>query len=200
MYLALHQLKIAPDFVISGINSGPNLGHDVLYSGTVAGALEGAHWGVPSLAISHCTGQTERMGELEPLLDDLMPQLLQVARSQLGAVNVNLPPVQLGPWQGVVPTKMGHRLYTDVVDARVDPRGRPYYWIGGNDVRMPDIAGSDCNAVRDGFVSVTPLGDDLTRHSELDAVASVLADHRNTISPRAPSAAEEPCLSPILLT
>lgn len=174
IYLALHHLNIKPDFVLSGINPGPNLGHDVLYSGTVAGALEGAHWQVPSLAISHCTSSEARMEELEPLLDDLMPRLLRVAKTQRGAVNVNLPPIHKGPWRGVRAACMGERIYANEVIERNDPRGRNYYWIGGQDVKMPDIEGSDCNAVRDGYVSVTPLGDDLTRHAELQRVAELV--------------------------
>ncbi len=175
IYLALHHLNLQPDVVLSGINPGPNLGHDVLYSGTVAGALEGAHWRVPSLAISHCTSSEDRMAELEPLLDQMLPMLLRVAQSQAGAVNVNLPPIDRGPWRGIRAARMGHRLYANEVIARNDPRGRAYYWIGGADVKMPDIEGSDCNAVRDGYVSVTPLGDDLTRHRELERVADLLA-------------------------
>lgn len=177
VYLALHQLNLQPDFVLSGVNPGPNLGHDVLYSGTVAGALEGAHWKVPSVAISHCTGDTERMAELEPLLDALVPQFMDIAAHHRGAVNVNLPAIQKGPWLGLRAARMGHRLYSKEVTARNDPRGRAYYWIGGNDVTMPDLEGSDCNAVRDGYVSVTPLGDDLTRHTAIGEVADRLANH-----------------------
>jgi len=176
IYLALHHLDLRPDVVLSGVNPGPNLGHDVLYSGTVAGALEGAHWKVPSLAISHCASSEERMAELEPLLDEMLPMLLRVARSHAGAVNVNLPPLDRGPWRGIRATCMGHRLYANEVIARSDPRGRAYYWIGGLNVTMPDIEGSDCNAVRDGYVSVTPLGDDLTRHSKLGRVAELLTE------------------------
>jgi len=178
VYLALHQLHLQPDFVLSGVNPGPNLGHDVLYSGTVAGALEGAHWNIPSIAISHCSGSEEVLAQVGPLIDRLLPRLLEVARSQRGAVNVNLPSIQRGPWKGIRATCMGHRIYANEVIVRNDPRGRAYYWIGGNDVKMPDIEGSDCNAVRDGYVSVTPLGDDLTRHREIESVAAALSDVR----------------------
>ena len=177
VYLALHQLDLKPDFVLSGINPGPNLGHDVLYSGTVAGALEGAHWGVPSVAISHCSGDENEIILFEQQLTSLLPRLLDVAKKVGGAVNVNLPAHNKGPWKGIVATRMGQRFYSNEVITRNDPRGRHYYWIGGASVHMPDIEGSDCNAVRDGFVSITALGDDLTRPGALDTMTAQLSSH-----------------------
>lgn len=174
VYLALHHLGIKPDLVLSGINPGPNLGHDVLYSGTVAGALEGAHWGVPSIAISHCSSKEAEMPRLERPIADLLPTLMAIARRTRGTVNVNLPPIDRQPWKGMVATRLGQRFYSNEVIARNDPRGRHYFWIGGAEVTMPDISGSDCNAIRDGFVSVTPLGDDLTRSSEISHIAALL--------------------------
>lgn len=174
VYLALHQLGIKPDLVLSGINPGPNLGHDVLYSGTVAGALEGSHWGVPSIAISHCSSNEADMPRLEQPVAELLPALIAIALNNQGTINVNLPPIDRQPWQGMVATRLGQRFYSNEVIARNDPRGRHYFWIGGADVTMPDIAGSDCNAIRDGQVSVTPLGDDLTRTSAIGQIAKEL--------------------------
>ncbi len=174
VYLALHHLGIKPDLVLSGINPGPNLGHDVLYSGTVAGALEGAHWGVPSIAISHCSSKEAEMPRLELPIAELLPALFAIARKSQGTINVNLPPIDRQPWKGVVATRLGQRYYSNEVIARNDPRGRHYFWIGGAEVTMPDIAGSDCNAIRDGLVSVTPLGDDLTRTSDIAHIAEQL--------------------------
>ena len=174
VYLALNQMKLQPDIVLSGVNPGPNLGHDVLYSGTVAGAMEGAHWGVPSLAISHCSTRESELPLVEPLLADILRPVIVAAQKLGGALNVNLPSASDGAYLGTVVTAIGHRYYSKEVHARNDPRGRLYYWIGGADVTMPDIAGSDCNAVRDRFVSVTPLGDDLTRHGGLGDLASHL--------------------------
>jgi len=165
VYLALNQLHLDPDLVLSGINPGPNLGHDTLYSGTVAGALEAAHWGVPALAISHCAPGEAGLAELKSPLAALLPRLAEAAKGYRGVLNVNLPDVKQGQWQGLRATRLGHRYYSNEVVERGDPRGRAYFWIGGAHVHMPDIEGSDCNAVRDGYVSVTPLGDDLTRHS-----------------------------------
>lgn len=174
VYLALHQLGLKPDLVLSGINPGPNLGHDVLYSGTVAGALEGAHWGVPSIALSHCSSKEAELPQLEEPLAALLPTLFDLAQQIHGTLNVNLPPISRGPWQGWAATRMGQRFYSNEVIVRNDPRGRHYYWIGGAEVTMPDITGSDCNAVRDGLVSVTALGDDLSRPSEIERIANCL--------------------------
>lgn len=165
VYLALNQLHLDPDLVLSGINPGPNLGHDVLYSGTVAGALEAAHWGVPALAISHCASGEDRLHQLIDPLRTHFQRLVDAARDYRGVLNVNLPDIARLPWNGLRATRMGHRYYSNEVVSRDDPRGRAYFWIGGAHVHMPDIEGSDCNAVRDGYVSVTPLGDDLTRHA-----------------------------------
>ncbi len=177
VYLALNQMKIGPDLVLSGINAGPNLAHDVLYSGTVAAALEGAHWGVPSIAISHCSSSEPLLERLEGVLADLLDVIVPIALKAGRALNVNLPPADRLPYKGVRAARLGHRIYSNEVHERADPRGHLYYWIGGAQVTMPDIAGSDCNAVRDNFVSVTPLGDDLTLHARLPSLADALGSH-----------------------
>ena len=188
VYLALNQMKLQVDLVLSGVNPGPNLGHDVLYSGTVAGALEGAHWGVPALAISHCSSRETELALLEPLLPEILRPLIDAAQKVGGALNVNLPPVTEGPYLGTVVTAIGHRYYSNEVHARNDPRGRLYYWIGGAEVTMPDVPGSDCNAIRDQWVSVTPLGDDLTRHGRLGD----LAGHLGVAAPQASAPPSSP--------
>jgi 5'-nucleotidase len=177
IYLALHQMQIAPDLVLSGVNAGPNLAHDVLYSGTVSGALEGAHWGVPSLAISHCNSKETDIAALEPMLGEILTTLLPTALELGGALNVNLPSVHRAPYAGIAVTSLGRRYYSNEVIERNDPRGQPYYWIGGAKVTMPDLEGSDCNAIRDNLISVTPLGDDLTRHASVSRAAELLAHH-----------------------
>ena len=174
VYLALHELKLAPDVLLSGINPGPNLAHDVLYSGTVSAALEGAHWGVPAIALSHCIGDEAALAALAPILPQLLAQLLPVAATAGCALNVNLPPAHRIPYLGTRVTRLGERYYSNEVHSRNDPRGRLYYWIGGARVEMPDLPGSDCNAVRENFVSITPLADDLTRHDALAPLAAAL--------------------------
>ncbi len=167
VYLAINQMKLAPDLVVSGVNPGPNLGQDVLYSGTVAGALEGAHWGIPSVAISHCSTDLDQFAALEPLLPGIVELGIEMAKDFAGVININLPAVERAPYLGVRLTKTGVRRYSTEVHERRDPRGRIYYWIGGERVTMPDLPGSDCNAVREGYISITPVGDDLTNHDAL---------------------------------
>jgi 5'-nucleotidase len=149
-----------PDFVVSGINKGYNLGDDVTYSGTVAGAMEGALLGIPSLAVS-----LERAAGAY----DFAPAAAaaaQVTERVLGRglptrtfINVNVP---AGRPRGFRVTVQARRNHVTVVDARVDPRGQAYYWIeeGQNDWEPHDR--SDYQAVRDGYISVTPLQADLT--------------------------------------
>ncbi len=213
IHLAINQMKLAPDVILSGVNPGPNLANDVLYSGTVAAAMEGARWAIPSVAISHCASGEDLLEDLAPLLPGLLAALMPMVRSRPIAFNVNLPSVALGPWRGMQVTRLGRRYYSNEVHERTDPRGRPYYWIGGDHVTMPDIAGSDCNAVRDGLVSVTPLADDITRYdamtdihaalvgpaTELSVVAAApdhphpaLADHRARAADHASAAAGSP--------
>jgi 5'-nucleotidase len=176
VYLAINQMKLNFDLVLSGINAGPNLGHDVLYSGTVGGALEGAHWGVPSIAISHCSGDLRLLERTADTVAEVISATIPIATQLQRAVNVNLPPADRMPYAGVQATKLGHRVYSNEVHERIDPRGRNYYWLGGAKVMMKDIPGSDCNAVRDNFISVTPLGDDLTLHAGMATTRDQLAD------------------------
>lgn len=166
VYIGLnHVLKGRwPAVVCSGINDGPNVGNDVLYSGTVAAAMESAVIGVPGIAFSFAGRQRDY-----PAAARFAPALVDaVSKNPLprhALLNVNFPsPV---PARFAI-TTLGTRNYGAVVHEKTDPRGRQYYWIGGGDVAYSDIAGSDCNAVfRQGLVSVTPLNLDLTDHALL---------------------------------
>ncbi len=187
VYLAINQMELKPDLVLSGVNPGPNLAHDVLYSGTVAGALEGAHWGVPSVAVSHCSSQESDLAQIEPYLYDILEPVIAAAQRMKVALNVNLPPVQRAPYKSTRVTRLGQRFYSNEVIQRNDPRGQMYYWIGGASVHMPDVQGSDCNAIRDNHVSVTPLSDDMTRHTALDELSGHLPqDAEPPTEPRGP--------------
>ncbi|HEX7579301.1 MAG TPA: 5'/3'-nucleotidase SurE [Thermoanaerobaculia bacterium] len=157
-----------PDFVFSGINLGPNLGDDVTYSGTVACAFEGTLLGVPSIAFSldfrrddppSDTGWTET----ENAVGSVIRFAAENPFAKETLWNVNLPP---GKPAGVRATRMGRRRYGESVVEKIDPRGRPYYWIGGAHI---DTAGdgTDLSAVADGFVSITPLHLDLTDYRAL---------------------------------
>ena len=168
-----------PDLVVSGINKGYNLGDDVTYSGTVAGALEGALLGIPRhrrLAGAHARHlrlQPRRRGRgagrrRSCLRHGLPPRTF---------LNINVPP---GRRRAFALTSRRKRNHVTVVDERIDPRGKPYYWIeeGQNDWEPHDR--SDYQAVKDGYVSVTPLQPDLTAYDELDALARLLGSGRES--------------------
>ncbi len=166
--LALEKLLPArPDWIVSGINHGPNMGEDVTYSGTVAAAMEGAILGIPSIAVSMAARGELLFEELRPPLRTLLERLMQypLARNQL--LNVNLPNVPTAQVRGVRATRLGSRVYRDAVVARQDPQGRDYYWVGGTGPDWVNDERSDAYAVAHGFISVTPLSTDLTHYQAL---------------------------------
>jgi 5'-nucleotidase len=161
-----------PDFVLSGINHGQNMGEDVLYSGTVAAAMEGLALGVPSIAISFAGGDlradvTQLREQVKPLTRILqhLTSLPKLPPDTL--LNVNLPPVPGGEVKGVRVTRLGRRVYSQSVAPMKDPWGRQVYWIGGGDITWSGEADSDFRAIEEGYVSVTPLHLDLTHHDLL---------------------------------
>jgi 5'-nucleotidase len=155
-----------PDLVVSGINRGYNVGDDVTYSGTVAGALEGTLLHVPSIAISTAAGDqgsTDYTGAARVAVD-LAGAVLQRGLPAGLFLNVNVPPA---PVRGTRVTRQGSRTYRAAVEERRDPKGVPYYWIGAPDTTPTDEPDGDHRAVRDGFVSVTPLHANLTHDPSL---------------------------------
>lgn len=167
VFLAVHHLlENPPDLLVSGINTGPNLGDDVLYSGTVAGALEGALNGIRSIAISAGSHSGQRYDTAAAwLVEFLKSQNLQLPPKT--CLNINVPCVDLTELNGYRYTFQGHTHYAQRVVKRQDPWGREYYWLGGEVPAGQPDEGSDISAVRDGYVSITPLGLDLTNHSYL---------------------------------
>lgn len=167
VYLALlHLVPRPPNLVVSGINNGFNLGSDVFYSGTVAGAVEGALRGVPALAVSLERRRPADFAHAAAFAQAMAAEIVRRGKDALpdaSLLNVNVP---AGPVTGYRVTFLGRRVYRDQVDVRQDLRGRSYYWIGGPEENATDLPGSDCSAVRDGAASVTPLGLDLT-HTRL---------------------------------
>jgi 5'-nucleotidase len=151
-----------PDLVISGINHGPNMGEDVFYSGTVAAAIEGAMQGVPAIACSLVTQEPSDFRDGARFVRRLAEE---AARRGLGGkrvLNVNLPYRAWNEVRGVRLTKLGTRVYSDTLIEKTDPRGRAYYWIGGQQPVWESQEGTDFEAVEQGYVSVTPLSLDLT--------------------------------------
>jgi 5'-nucleotidase len=165
VYLGLIKLAPRPPaLVISGINDGYNLGTDVFYSGTVGAAIEGGLRGVPSIAVSLAHGSPEELPAAVELVVALARAALADPHPPGTVLNVNVPAGSAGRYRW---TCLGRRHYGDDVQERLDPRGRTYFWIGGGDAWMEDIAGSDCEAVSAGLVSITPLKLDLTAHELL---------------------------------
>jgi 5'-nucleotidase len=155
-------LKRKPDLVVSGINHGPNMGNDIFYSGTVAAATEGAFLGIPSIAISLATWETKSFEAAGRVVGKLVPELVRWGIPAGKCVNVNIPPI---PWEairGVRVTRLGSRVFRDQIVEKKDPRGKVYYWIGGEDPTWAHDEASDFSAVAEGFVSVTPLTFELT--------------------------------------
>jgi 5'-nucleotidase len=160
-------LERRPALVVSGINHGPNMGNDVLYSGTVAAASEGTFLGIPSLAVSLATWGPADFQPAARIAKNLVRGLLRKGLPPRTCLNVNVPPI---PWEeikGVRVTRLGKRVYRDVIVEKTDPRGKLYYWIGGEEPTWETDETSDFTAVERGFVSVTPLSFELTDYREI---------------------------------
>jgi 5'-nucleotidase len=163
-----------PDWVLSGINHGQNMGEDVLYSGTVAAAMEGLAMGVPSIALSFAGGDLRNDTRL---LDDQVSVLTALLRHVTSLttfppdtlLNINLPPVQGGKLKGVRLTRLGRRVYSSSIKPMEDPWGRKIFWIGGGSINWTGTEDSDFRAIQDGYISVTPLHLDLTNHTLIDS-------------------------------
>jgi len=168
VYVAVNHLlrDRRPEVVASGVNPGPNVAMDVLYSGTVAAAMEGAAMGLPSFAISLATRGKPEFGPAAAFAAKLAAELGKRRPAPGTLLNVNVPS---GKPAGVAITRLGRRTYSAAVVEKLDPRGRAYYWIGGDEQAHENVPGSDCDAVFDrGLVSVTPLHLDLTQHALLE--------------------------------
>jgi 5'-nucleotidase len=164
------------DMVVSGVNDGPNLGDDVLYSGTVAAALEGRFLGLPTIAVSLCTGTRGggHFGTGAEVARLLVAQLLRKPLESALILNVNVPDVPLAALRGFRATRLGYRHRSEPVMRAQDPRGRPVYWVGPAGPERDAGPGTDFEAIAQGYVSVTPLHVDLTRHGALPAVSAWL--------------------------
>ena len=162
-----------PDFVLSGINHGQNMGEDVLYSGTVAAAMEGLTLGIPSIALSFAGGDlradvallSQQVDPVERLLRHFTS--LSFPRDTL--LSVNLPPLPPDEIKGVRLTRLGRRVYSESLMKMKDPWGREVFWIGGGSIAWSGEDDSDFRAIQEGYISVTPLHFDLTHRDVLDA-------------------------------
>ena len=164
-------LDARPDLVASGINHGPNMGEDVLYSGTVAAAMEGLSLGIPGVAISYAGFDLEHLESHAAWLERLIRNISTVSEfPKETLLNVNLPTIPGEDIKGIRVTTLGKRVYSESLIDTKDPWGRQMYWIGGGHVSWSGSDDSDFRAVRDGYISVTPLHLDLTNYKLLEAV------------------------------
>ena len=166
-----------PDFVLSGINHGSNMGEDVLYSGTVAAAMEGLILGIPSIAVSFAGGDLRAEPELltnavEPLSRLLAHLTTLPAFPRDTLLNVNIPSCPASEIRGVRLTRLGRRVYSNSLTPMKDPWGRDIFWIGGGSATWRGESDSDFQAVLDGYISVTPLHLDLTHFDMLASSGS----------------------------
>jgi 5'-nucleotidase len=160
------------DLVVSGINPHENIGHDVTYSGTVTAAMEAVIGGVPGIAVSLHAPENHH-GVLDYSTAARIARRVAQKVSENGLpegvlLNVNVPYLKEAEIKGYMITRQGLRLYRDALDARRDPRGRPYYWIGGDFPTGVDEPGTDFGAIRAGYVSITPLQLDLTAREAME--------------------------------
>lgn len=161
-----------PDMVVSGINAGGNLGDDVIYSGTVAAAMEGRFLGLPAIAVSLVYEGVAR--HYDTAAEAVMRVVTRLRQDPLPAdtiLNINVPDLPWSEVRGFQVTRLGHRHRAEPVIRTSDPRNRPLYWIGAPGAEQDAGQGTDFHAVRRGFISITPIHVDLTRYTALDKVA-----------------------------
>lgn len=167
-----------PDMVVSGINAGANMGDDVIYSGTVAAATEGRFLGYPAMAVSLASHTPRFFDTAARVAVELVGRLCDRPLSSDSILNVNVPDLPYEELQGFVATRLGHRHKAEPVVKAQDPRGRAIYWVGPAGAEQDAGPGTDFHAVRNGFVSITPIQVDLTRHQALLGLAAWLEQDR----------------------
>ncbi len=163
--------KRKPDILISGINRGPNMGDDVTYSGTVSAAFEGAILGIPSIAVSSVATDEIDYAAIARFTRKLAKRVLENGLPGFTLLNVNMPNPPKNGYRGVQITRLGKRVYRDIVVENIDPRGKKYYWIAG-EPDWQEFDQSDYSATKAGYVSITPLKMDMTDYTFRDELAS----------------------------
>lgn len=167
-------LEVEPDMVIAGINHGANLGDDVLYSGTVAAAVEGRFLGLPAIAVSLAAATPKNFAAAGRAVQVLFQRLCESPLPADTILNVNVPDLLWEQIGGFEATRLGYRHRSEPVIQSADPKGRPVYWVGAAGQGQDAGPGTDFHAIDHGRVSVTPLHIDLTRHQAVPALAEWL--------------------------
>ena len=165
-----------PDLVISGINHGPNLGADILYSGTVSCAMEGAMTGIPSIATSLASlrNEYEDFCFAAKFIAELLNRLDTYKIPPKTILNINIPGLEKDDIAGIAITELGNRIFTDDYEKRVDPRGKIYYWMAGELITEPEDASTDIAAIRNNMISITPVTYEMTRLNIMQELESSL--------------------------
>jgi 5'-nucleotidase len=166
--VALGMLDHQPDLVVSGINQGANVGHDITYSGTIAAVMEAVIFGIPSLAVSLNSYQDRDFAYAARFAARLAKLVLERGLPPNTFLNVNVPAIPQDEIAGVQITRLGKLVYRDALVERQDPRGRNYYWIGGEPAIGVREEGTDIWALANNYVSITPLHLDMTEHQMLE--------------------------------
>lgn len=169
-------LQDEPDMVVAGINAGANLGDDVLYSGTVAAAFEGRFLGLPAIAVSMASSTPEHFASGARVARMMVERLLRTPLPSDTILNINVPDLPWAEIKGLQATRLGHRHKAEPVIKTADPRGRPIYWVGPPGAEQDAGPGTDFYAVKEGFISITPLQVDLTRHAALEQLGHWLQE------------------------
>jgi 5'-nucleotidase len=163
------------DLVVSGINPYSNIGYDVTYSGTVTAAMEAVIAGVPGVAFSlasqdKTTKEPADFSHAAQVAGFVTKKVIDEGLPEGVVLNVNVPYLSFDSMKGFIVTRQGLRLYRDALDRRLDPRGVPYYWIGGEEPTGVNEEGTDIGALMNGYVSITPLQLDLTNYKAMDVL------------------------------
>ncbi len=169
-----------PDIIISGINHGPNLGSDILYSGTVSCAMEGAMMGYPSIAVSlaSMSSEPELFKNAAMFMAKFLHKIKEYKFPPKTILNVNIPALMPDDLAGVAITRLGGKMFTDEYDKRIDPRGKVYYWMAGELIKQCENDDSDINALRWNKVSVTPITFEMTLNSVMPQLENVLCSEK----------------------
>lgn len=169
-------LETGTDIVVSGINNGGNLGDDVLYSGTVAAAMEGRFLGFPSVAFSMVGDKIQHYETAAVIAHHLVLKLSANLLPFQTILNINVPDVPLNEIKGIEVTRLGTRHKSEPTIKEIDPRGRPMYWIGPPGMAADSGPGTDFYAIERGYVSITPLNFDMTHYKLFDKLSSLTSD------------------------
>lgn len=162
-------IKKRPDLIVSGINNGENLGTDVIYSGTVSAAIEGSIFNIPSIAVSYARYGESDFGKAAAVALDVIRQILKYKFPDEVVLNVNIPDLEVHEKvKGIKVAELGVKKYRNNFEERKDPRGNSYYWLSGELIEREYGETTDISAVKNGYVSVTPIHIDLTAYGTIE--------------------------------